>query len=141
VPRLDHAWFRPARPVDGRYRPVLIHARPPSLDVGNPILTIGAPRGVSLKLDATGRVEDPRAGEDFFVARTDTSAGWSGGGAYDQSGALVGILARGGEDLASTLEGCNAVNRVPPGETAAEQFTYAYRALEALCGVEPAALR
>jgi hypothetical protein len=138
APRLDYAWFRLARPVDGRYRPVPIHARPPSLDVGAPILTIGAPHGVPLKFDATGTVEDPRAGDDFFVARTDTSAGWSGGGAYDEGGALLGIVARGGEDLVGTIEGCNAVNRVPSGEPAAEQFTYAHRALEALCGVEPA---
>jgi hypothetical protein len=138
APRLDYAWYRLARPVDGRYRPVPIHARPPSLEVGAPILTIGAPHGVPLKFDATGRVEDPRAGDDFFVARTDTSAGWSGGGAYDESGALVGIVARGGEDLVSTVEGCNVVNRVSPGQPAAEQFTYAHRALVALCGVEPA---
>jgi hypothetical protein len=38
----------------------------------------------------------------------------------------------------ATLDGCNAVNRVPPGEPAAEQFTYAHQALEALCNVEPA---
>jgi hypothetical protein len=138
VPRLDYAWFRLARPVAGRYRPVSIHARPPSLQVGDPILTIGSPHGVPLKLDAMGSVEDPDANEGFFVARTDTSSGWSGGGAYDESGALVGIVARGGEDLIATLEGCNAVNRVPPGEPAAEQFTFAHQALEALCNVEPA---
>jgi hypothetical protein len=138
VPRLDYAWFRLARPVADRYRPVPIHARPPSLQVGDPILTIGSPHGVPLKRDATGIVEEPAANEGFFVARTDTSAGWSGGGAYDASGALVGIVARGGADLVDTLEGCNAVNHVPPGEPAEEQFTYAHEALEALCNVEPA---
>jgi hypothetical protein len=37
-----------------------------------------------------------------------------------------------------TDEGCNVVNRVSPEDAAAEQFTYAHRALEALCRAEPA---
>ena len=136
-PRLDYAWLRLAAPVDGRFRPAPIHARSPALRAGAPILTIGAPHGVPLKFDPAGVVEDPRAQEDFFVARTDTSAGWSGGGAYDSEHVLLGVLARGGEDLVDTDEGCNVVNRVSPEDAAAEQFTYAPRALEALCRTEP----
>lgn len=137
-PRLDYGWLRLASPVDDRFRPAAIHTRSPSLQPGDAITTIGSPHGVPLKFDATGVVEALGEDSDFFVARTDTSGGWSGGAAYDANLAVVGILARGGDDLVDTPEGCNAENRVPPTDPTEEQFTYANRALEGLCLAEPA---
>ena len=94
--------------------------------------------GVPLKLDAGGRVRDARAdARDYFAASTDTAGGSSGGGAFDGSLALVGVMARGSDDLTSTDEGCARIVHLPDGPDASEQFTYAGRALEGLCAARP----
>jgi hypothetical protein len=134
-PRLDYAVLRLARPVVGR-RPALIQRlKPPS--PGDAVVTMGSPHGVPLKLDAGGRVTNVRDARDYFLATTDTSAGWSGGGAFDESLGLVGILARGAEDLELSEAGCYASVHLAPTAAATEVFTSAARALEVLCEERP----
>jgi hypothetical protein len=136
-PRLDYAWLRLAEAVSSRFEPVPFFQKGRTLVEGERLITIGSPHGVPLKFDAEGRVEQVRDQEDFFIARTDTSAGWSGGAAYDGEHVLIGILARGGIDLVPTLDGCQTTLRLESTEAATEQFTYAYRAFEALCTKQP----
>jgi hypothetical protein len=136
-PRLDFAWLRLAKPVNPRFEPAPIYTAAPELESADGVTTIGSPHGVPLKLDASGTVEDSRTQDDFFVAGTDTSAGWSGGAAYDAGFTLVGILARGGDDLVETPFGCRAVVRREPSAPSEEQFTYAHRALASLCANDP----
>ena len=52
---------------------------------------------------------------------------------------LEGVLARGGPDVVQTEAGCGATVRVPEGQDAQEQFTYAQHAVEGLCRDDPAA--
>jgi hypothetical protein len=79
-------------------------------------------------------VQDIRAEfDDYLVADTDTSQGSSGGGIFDGGMALLGSLARGAADFEPTPEGCYVTSRESEPSAAREQFTYAHRAVEALC--------
>jgi hypothetical protein len=138
--RLDFAWLRLGRPVELPWQPAPVYTRPPPLKVGDSIVSIGTGGGVPMKADAGGRVRDVRENTlDFFLADTDTSHGSSGGAAFDESLAVLGVLARGGTDLFSTDDGCNASIRQPDGAPTEEQFTYVHRAIEGLCAEASAA--
>jgi hypothetical protein len=134
--RLDLAWVRLAKPVANPFQPVPIYTEPPPVSVGDSLLTIGSSHGVPLKLDSGARLVDLRLDWlDYFVADTDTSTGWSGGGAFDEKLALIGILARGGEDLWTTSNDCQATTYAADS-AAQEEFTYAHRAVDALCAID-----
>jgi hypothetical protein len=139
-PLLDFAWVRLAAPVHPPKRPAAVYLANPLLTVDELIIAIGTGGGVPLKADAGGRVRDPRGTVlDYFVADTDSSEGQSGGAAFDDALGLLGILARGGLDFEITPEGCNVMSDQPDPNAANEQFTYAFRAVEALCRQRPAA--
>jgi hypothetical protein len=135
--RLDYGWLRLAAPARSPHEPAAVHVQPPDAALGDPILTVGASAGVPLKIDPAGRLRDLREPmRDYFVADTDTSAGWSGGGAFDESLALLGNLARGEPDFMYGDDDCqvDATREDPTG--AQEQFTYAYQAVLGLCAVD-----
>jgi hypothetical protein len=139
-PRLDFAWLRLGRVVSLPRKPAPVYVRPPPLMSDEPIVSIAAGGGIPMKVDADGRVQDPRASSlDYFVAETDTSGGASGGAAFDTSWSLRGVLARGGLDYVTTDAGCRATNYVASGLQAHEQYTYAHRAVEQLCKDQPSA--
>jgi hypothetical protein len=136
--RLDYAWLRLAEPVRAPHAPAPVRARLPEVDLGDTIITINAGGGVPFKHDGGGRVRDLRASlNDYFVADTDTSEGSSGGPAFNEDLVLVGTLARGAPDFVATEEGCSRTDRETDPELAREQFTYAFRAVEGLCEVDP----
>jgi len=136
--RLDFAWLRLDGAVKAPHRPVAVYTQPPGPALGDSIISIGAGGGVPIKLDAGGRVQDTRDGYgDYFVADTDTSEGSSGGGAYAADLGLVGTLARGAPDFVQTSSGCHETDQSDEPSDAREQFTFAYRSVEALCQVEP----
>jgi len=135
-PRLDYAVIRLSRPVGASREPAAI--RESAVASGSKVVFAGAGGGVPLKIDTGGSVQDAHAPSfDFFTADTDTSRGASGGPAFDEDLALLGILARGGPDLIATDAGCNAAIHEPDGAGAQEEFTYAYRAMERLCDHDP----
>jgi hypothetical protein len=137
--RLDHAWIRLDRPAPPSYHAVPIRSRPDGLVPGEPLLAIGSGGGVPMKLDRGGAVNDARASaRDYFTANTDTSKGSSGGGAFDGDLALVGVLARGGSDLAPTDAGCFTSVHLPADAIPEEQYSYASTALASLCQSRPA---
>jgi hypothetical protein len=139
-PRLDFAWLRLDRPFAPPRRPAAVYVEPPAYPVGTPILFIGAAGGAPIKVDAGGSLRDARASvADYFSADTDSYEGASGGGAFDDTFSLLGVLARGGEDFSLTEAGCYVSARSPDGSVAAEQFTYAHRAVERLCSEAPSA--
>jgi hypothetical protein len=133
-PRLDYAWIRLDRPVRPPRRPAPVFVAPPALEHEQPIVVFGTPGGVPMKWDDGARVRDARTSTaDYFLADADASHGASGGGAFDQNQALLGVLARGGPDLLTTEAGCNVTVRQSDGALASEQFSYAHRAVEGLC--------
>lgn len=133
-PRLDYAWIQLERSAGPTREPVRVRKRVAPARLDESLLFIGASGGVPIKGDAGGKVRDPRAlSLDYFVADTDSGHGASGGGAFDATGALLGILARGGADFDETA-GCRT-NRVQDEKVAEEQFTYAFQAIAGLCRV------
>jgi hypothetical protein len=131
APRYEYAWLRLDRVVTGR-EPVTLRTVPPvPLE---PLVVVSTTEGAPLKVDAAVRVADARPSfGDFFVADSDTFHGSSGGGAFDASGALLGVLARGAPDYeASGDRDCTALNRLASGD-AAEEFSLIGPALQALC--------
>jgi hypothetical protein len=136
-PRLDYAWLRLADAVKKPLEPAWFYGKMPPLDVGDPIVTIGSANGVPLKFDATGSVRGLRVAADYFIADTDTSAGWSGGGGFDERLALLGILSRGGLDLSDSPSGCQVSVRISDEDPAEEHFSYVSGALDGLCANDP----
>jgi hypothetical protein len=133
-PRLDYAWVRLSSAVGPPFGPVPIHVRLPNVSPGDPVMSISAGGGVPLKFDEGGVIRDARLPlADYFLADTDTTEGSSGGGAFDENLALLGILARGDMDFVPGPGGCRKLARQPDGSLSREQFTYAHRAVEGLC--------
>ncbi|MEY2934690.1 MAG: hypothetical protein RL033_5439 [Pseudomonadota bacterium] len=136
--RLDYAWLRLEQPVQSPHFPAAVRARGLEVEVGDAIVAINAGGGVPFKLDAGGRIRDLRSTQnDYFVADTDTSEGSSGGPAFDEELKLVGTLARGAPDLIETEGSCARTDRESDPALAREQFTYAFRAVDGLCEVDP----
>jgi hypothetical protein len=137
-PRLDYAWVRLRHPVVAPHRPWPVRMGIGGLRSGDFLASIGASGGTPLKFDAGGTYRDLRREQsDYFIADTDTFGGSSGGGAFDQQGSLVGILARGGQDLTRDPAGCNRSFHQTNAGFAEEQYTYAYRAVADLCKLGP----
>lgn len=131
--QLDFALWQLEAPVVPPLRPAAVHVEPAAMEAGDPIFTIGAAGGTPLKLDDGARIQSAERA-DYFVADTDTSGGWSGGGAFDATLRLLGTLARGARDYAERGDsGCAVEVRNPTPGLASEQFTYANRAVAALC--------
>jgi MYXO-CTERM domain-containing protein len=138
VPRLDHVWLSLGKRVKSPFEPALVHVRPPALAPGDAVSVASTVGGVPQKLDQGGSVRDARTDVlDYFVADTDTSEGSSGGGAFDRTGALLGVLVRGAADYALTQDGCFVTVTQDDPAAAEEQFGYASRAVEELCADEP----
>lgn len=136
--RIDYAWLRLKYAAAAPYAPVSIRTRLPQDEES--VLSIGAGASLPIKADAGGVVRDARAHtRDYFIADTDTSAGSSGGSAFDTDLNLIGILARGGTDFETTDAGCTRMRHVEDGARAEEHFTYVSRALEGLCEADPRA--
>jgi hypothetical protein len=139
TPRLDFAWLRLARRAPARRRPAALRMDRAPLAAATPLVVAGAVNGAPLKVDAAGRVADPRADQlDYFISDTDTSHGASGAPAFDAAGAVAGLLARGDDDLETSATGCRTTVHHPTS-AANEQYTYAWRAVEALCADAPEA--
>ena len=136
--RLDFALLRLARSVTPPRRAAAVYRHLPMLADGDSVHLLASSAGVPFKVDSGGRIIDARATVgDYFRAATDSSHGASGGGAFDAALGLVGILARGGRDLETTEAGCNRERVVADDGAAEEELTYAHRAVEALCTVDP----
>ncbi len=143
---LDYAIFELDRPVVGR-EPVTVDVGY-SVEDGDPLVVLGFPSGLPLKIEGGGEVIDARssANPDYFEATTDTFAGNSGSGVFDADGVAVGILVRGQEDyvlydtdddMFADCVGANVID-TSGGLLEAESITYVSRAVDALCAVEPA---
>ena len=134
---VDYAFVRLDRPVPnerGEPAPVSLSTLP--LSQGEPLVMMGFPSGLPLKIEDGGFVSDPRPmANDFFRATVDAFGGNSGSGVFNEAGEQVGILVRGEQDYVSRGR-CTVVNELSldrgPGD-AAEEITYLHLALSVLC--------
>lgn len=132
----DYAFLRLARAVSSPYRPAPIRVSALGTELGAPLTYSGASEGAPIKVDLGAVVHDSRRDfGDYFVADTDSARGGSGGGAFDQELALLGVLFRGGVDRV-VGRGCLMTNRVS-SDQAEERFGYASDALADLCDRVP----
>jgi hypothetical protein len=137
---VDYAWLRLQRPVGFPRRPAPLARRIDDVGLGQPMFTISTPWGTPFKLDEGGQIR--HLGGDTrqtFLADSDTSGGSSGGGAFLSPHALLGILSGGLPDKETTAAGCSVETVEADAELGRERFTYAARALEALCRKNPTA--
>lgn len=131
---LDYALIRLDRAVLGR-TPASVRRVPVALADDTALHVSGHPSGLPLKLDSNARVRDGRVPAlDYFVTEADVFAGSAGSGVFDQAtGELVGVMARGDTDY--VLDGACARPNECAGDTCTgEDATYAFRALDSLCG-------
>jgi hypothetical protein len=139
--RLDFAWLELAEPARPPHRPAPTYTERRGVEPNDAVISIGAGGGVPIKWDEGGHVQDIRADfDDYFTADTDTSQGSSGGGIFDGGLALLGSLARGAADFEPTEAGCYVTSTESEPSAAREQFTYAHRAVEALCATGSASV-
>jgi hypothetical protein len=132
--RLDFAWLQLKEPARAPHRPAPVHTRQRGANPNDRVISIGAGGGVPMKWDDGGHVQSVRPEyDDYLIADTDTSQGSSGGGIFDANLALLGNLARGAPDFERAASGCFVTSTESDPAAAREQFTYAHRAVAALC--------
>ncbi|AKF05414.1 trypsin-like serine peptidase [Sandaracinus amylolyticus] len=136
APWRDHSIIQLDRPVVGRTPATL---RRGALTPGEPLVLIGYPDTIPMKIDASGHVNDARAEVlDRFYASVDAFGGNSGSGVLDAEGRLVGVLS-GGEDDYVRRGDCSVVNVLddacPGGDCTrhGEYVGYAQNAIDDLC--------
>lgn len=128
--QVDVAVVQLDRPVIGR-APVPVAAAGPTT-TGTPLILLGFPNGIPLKIDDGGVVANPRAqAGDYFISSVDAFHGHSGGGVLDPTLALVGVLTDGEADY-EDAGSCQIVNALDPDD-AGESVAYAHHAVTALC--------
>ncbi|MEE2644261.1 MAG: serine protease [Myxococcota bacterium] len=137
--RLDYAFIRLERPADPAHaEPAPVFREQVPLTRRDPLVMMGFPSGIPLKVDSGGYVVNARADElDFFRATVDAFGGNSGSGVFDAEGRQVGILVRGEQDYEQDRSrGCQVVNELPEERAEnqdAEELTYFATALADLC--------
>jgi V8-like Glu-specific endopeptidase len=135
---LDYAILRLDRAATPRFTPAPIRAGNGPMVTGQQVTVIGSGSGIPFKIDSGGSVRDARASAstlDYFVANTDTFAGNSGSGVYENSGYTVaGILVRGATDYVANGS-CNVVNVCTETGCRGEDISYVRPAITAYCQV------
>ena len=98
--------------------------------VGDPLVVMGYPSGIPLKIAGGARVRSTRG--NFFVANLDTYGGNSGSAVFNATTGLVeGILVRGEADFVSR-GGCRVSNRCADDQCRGEDVTSIAEVLKAL---------
>lgn len=132
--QIDFAIVQLDRPALAPREPAPVSAK--TLKNADLVVTLGYTSGLPAKIDTGAQVIDARADAmDYFKLNSDTFAGSSGSGLFDEQGGLVGVLVRGGEDYVMSDQGCNIAKRIEDGVDGSpwEQATYAVSAIDALC--------
>ncbi len=129
---VDHVVVRFDRPVVG-HTPATIRREPAGLAVGTPLVLIGHPNGIPMKIDSGGSVTYSSNDARWLRATVDAFNANSGSGVFDAEGRLVAVLFSGETDYVDS-GGCNIVNVVQsPAPGAGETLVYVDTALDAFC--------
>lgn len=126
----DFAIVELDRPVEGR-TPAATRVTAGGLPLDSPVVLIGFPSGIPVKVDGGGTVRSSIDGVSFR-ADVDGFSSSSGSGLFDVDGALVGFLQQGARDYIPEGD-CNIVNTVAPSADGGEQVAYLDPALTAYC--------
>lgn len=138
---LDYAILRLDRSAAPRHAPAEIEKQRVALRAGDPVTIIGFGSGLPAKIDNGGNVIDASAGTlEAFRATTDSFGGNSGSGVFDINRKVVGILVNGDTDY-NYRSGCASVNVLSETGVAGEGVTYAFNAVQDLCGTGYASAR
>ena len=138
---LDYAILRLDRSAAPRHAPAAIETQRVALRVGDPVTIIGFGSGLPAKIDNGGNVLDASAGTlEAFRATTDSFGGNSGSGVFDINRKVVGILVNGDTDY-NYRGGCATVNVLSETGVSGEGITYAFNAVQDLCGTGYASAR
>lgn len=130
----DYAIVRLDRPVAAPREPVPVAMDAGALRVGDGLTALGFGNGIPGKVHAGGFVRRSTVSWGYFTGSTDTFAGNSGSGTYNDRHELVGVFVRGGDDdyVKRRGDGCSVVNTVSEGE-ASQEYDYAGKAVDELC--------
>ena len=138
---LDYAILRLDRSASPRHAPAEVEKQRVAMRVGDPVTMIGFGSGLPAKIDTGGTVVDASAGTlEAFRATTDAFGGNSGSGVFDINRKVVGILVNGDTDY-NYRSGCASVNVLPETGVSGEGVTYAFNAVQDLCGTGYASAR
>lgn len=138
---LDYAILRLDRSAAPRHTPADIEKQRVALRVGDPVTIIGFGSGLPAKIDNGGNVLDASTSTlEAFRATTDSFGGNSGSGVFDINRKVVGILVNGDTDY-NYRGGCATVNVLSETGVSGEGITYAFNAVQDLCGTGYASAR
>jgi len=138
---LDYSILRIDRSAAPRHTPADIEKQRVALRVGDPVTIIGFGSGLPAKIDNGGNVLDAStAALEAFRATTDSFGGNSGSGVFDINRKVVGILVNGDTDY-NYRGGCATVNVLSETGVSGEGVTYAFNAVQDLCGTGYASAR
>lgn len=99
--------------------------------VGDPLVVIGCPTGLPLKVSDGAKIRELRG--THFVANLDTYGGNSGSAVFNSAtGVIEGILVRGENDYVRDPSGCMTSNYCPEDGCRGEDVTYSNELAETL---------
>jgi hypothetical protein len=121
-------------------KPVNLASALPS--VGDPLVALGYPSGLPLKIDRGGVVlRTSFPDEQQLTASVDAFQGNSGGPIFNADRGLVGILVAGAPTDYETRGGCQRPRRVEPTADGGERILKQDAVVDALCGMKYPSVR
>ena len=128
---LDYAVVQLDRSASPRFTPATVRVGPP-LAAGTPLVMIGSPSGLPVKVDAGGSVRTPQQG-NYLIATTDSFGGNSGSAVWDENSLdIIGILTAGDTDYVQDGS-CRRVNVCSESGCGGENVLYVAPAINAFC--------
>jgi S1-C subfamily serine protease len=128
---LDYAVVQLDRSASPRFTPATVRVGPP-LATGTPLVMIGSPSGLPVKVDEGGSVRTPQQG-NYLLATTDSFGGNSGSAVWDANSLdIIGILTAGDTDYVQDGS-CTRVNVCSEGGCGGENVLYVGPAINAFC--------
>lgn len=101
--------------------------------LGAPAVVIGYPLGLPAKVDPGARTRFIDEGENYALISSDTYVGSSGSPAFDDAGALWGLLVAGRNDFAPDASECRSTLRVADAGESGEMIAAPHAAVSVMC--------
>lgn len=130
---LDYAVVQLDRSASPRFTPATVRVGPP-LAAGTPLVMIGSPSGLPVKIDDGGAVRTPQQG-NYLIATTDSFGGNSGSAVWEANSLdIIGILTAGETDYVQDGN-CTRANVCSETGCDGEDVLYVAPAINAFCQV------